>query len=189
MVADRWIGLERARMFTKAQASEILVAARKGVSSVAGSFGRSFGKADMADLVAETAIRTLERFDASKGTVGGLAYTVARSVATDFLRGRQSAGGSKESALPTDGETGEILDIPDECESALDALVGREKSLGQSADLKLMLEALTPAQRKVLEDETDGPESGGDRVARCRALKTLRDMVPVSPVIRRRPKG
>lgn len=57
------------------------------------------------DLVGETFARALEawpRYDSSRGTAGAWLFGIARNTIADFLRGRASAGGSRETPAPSE---------------------------------------------------------------------------------------
>ncbi|MGH2728872.1 MAG: RNA polymerase sigma factor [Actinomycetota bacterium] len=94
------------------------------------------------DLVAETFARALEAwsgYDPARGTRGAWLFGIARNTVADFLRGRASAGGSRETPVET-----ERLDT----ESAPpDKALYEEETL---SELRLGIEGLSDRERDAL---------------------------------------
>ncbi len=159
---------------------QAMVSARKAISKIGASF-RSFTKEESEDLVQTAMIKAIESYDASKGTFGAIAYMVARTVATDYLRGRLYSGGSKLAGLsndtitlPTDDDGSEIqIDLPDYAPSALDMMI----SSARESEVATALGTLSATERSaistVLADER--AMTGAERIARQRAIASLQE--------------
>jgi DNA-directed RNA polymerase specialized sigma24 family protein len=160
------------------EATQAMVSARKAISKIGASF-RSFTKDEVDDLVQTSMIKAIESFDTSKGTFGAIAYMVARTVATDYLRGRLYSGGSKLAGLSNDGtstdEDGtEIqVDLPDHAPTALDMMI----SSARESEVATALGTLSATERSaistVLADER--AMTGAERIARQRAIASLQE--------------
>ena len=165
---------------SNADASQMLTSARKAISKVGGTF-RSFTRDEADDLVQTAIVKAIESYDASKGTPGACAYIVARTVATDYLRGRTYAGGNKVAGLSSDGSTSDedgdsvALDLPDHVPSALDLLISGERTLSVADALAELTAPQREAVRADLADERI--LTGAERIAKMRAVESIQESV------------
>jgi DNA-directed RNA polymerase specialized sigma24 family protein len=160
------------------EAVQAMVSARKAISKIGASF-RSFTKEESEDLVQTAMIKAIESYDASKGTFGAIAYMVARTVATDYLRGRLYSGGSKLAGLSNDGTSTDEdgtevqLDLPDYTPSALDLMI----SSARESEVATALGTLSATERSAISTvlADDRAMTGAERIARQRAIASLQE--------------
>ena len=164
---------------TNAQATELLTAASKAIYKATARFGRVLSPSDVSDISNTAFVKTLENYSPDRGTIEALMYTVSYTVATDFLRGRNYAGGSKESHLSDlsteddEGNTSEV-DVEDRAPSALDLMMSGEID----AKLTIALSELTTAQASAIKADLDDDRalSGSERIGKMRAIEAMQSV-------------
>lgn len=132
------------------------------------------------DLQQESLVRALGAYNAEAGAFGALVYRTAVNVATDHLRGRAKAGGSKECAInessDDDGNTTSVIDTLVSHEpTPLAALLHAERQ----THVERAVRQLAPSQRNALSVSLADERSmtGAERKALCTGLATIGEIV------------
>ena len=163
----------------KADIETVTLAAHKGIWKAIGhSIASKHQREVVKDLTQETFAKVLVGFDPERGTLGACAYQYAYNLATDYHRGRACYGsnhGATSLTVSDDSGNDITMDIGDVAPSALDSMIARERD----ADIAKAIEALPESGQRaigaMLDDE--GPMTGGDRIAKMRAVDAMQEIV------------
>ncbi len=162
---------------TRTEATEVIKAAKAAVSRTFSRYGRKASPCHLHDLSADTVVKVMASYDATRGTLASAAYSYAANLAVDFLRGRKYAGGSKD-VLVTDSADGDdsgsfIEGHADSAPSALASMIRAEKE-EQMADA---LADLKPHELDAIQAGFSGEVlTGGQRIAKMRAVTKMKEM-------------
>ncbi len=159
--------------------SKAYLAIKKAIYKVSARYGRTLPQDVRDDLSQVAVMKVYEAFNPEAGNVGQLAFVAGVNVATDYLRGKGYAGGTKivgvEGTSDDDGNVTEY-EVPCMAPSPLAALIMMER---QAEIACRIADSLPQAEREAilvsLDDER--PMTGGERIGKIRGLDKLKDVV------------
>lgn len=165
-------------MLNNEQIKEAYKVSASIIARTAAKYGRTLGADDVADLQQATLIRTLETFQADKGTLKTYVWKLAMNVTIDFLKGHTA-----ESLDATDDEgTPMISEIGDDSGNAFAKLADAQAKQELDHAIAALPDGLARGIASYLDDDIHA--DGADRVAKHRAVAALEESLRNSHVTR-----
>lgn len=153
----------------------MMTAIDKAISSVTRRYGWNLQPADAGDIRGDACVKVLERYTEDRGEIAGFAFTVARTVALDWLRNRgHKRIGADSVALVTSDDDGNSvsLDLVSSTPTPFQALVAKRRD----AEVTRALGNLSDDERAACLD-AEGSRTVAERVRKTRAIAKLQEDV------------